>query len=285
MQGTEPDANLSALQAADRNRQDQQLLAPQAYGQLVRMFDYYLSAVGEADIDAITRKVNSEIDQRLSPVEAKEAKRLLTSYLSFKNAMTGLEENPAPGVSGMQAVRQRLLSIQKLRKKFFSPVEIDGMFGFDDSYDQDAIARLEINQSTTLNDAQKKEQLAALDASMPAALREQREAERLLPRLQEQTETLRANGASEDDIYRMRAKEVGPAAAGRLADVDRDEQVWQSRIAAYLDERKVLLNTNGNLPAAQREEALAQLQTRLFNAQERPRLMAYEMSAATVPSP
>ena len=272
MQDTVPDGDLRPVQSGQQVGQS----GPLAYAELKRLFDYYLSAVGEQSIEAITQQITSALDQRLPPPQAHEAKRLLALYLDFKRELVELEKKPGLGGSSLQAIRQRMLAMQDLRSHFFSAQETQGMFGFEDAYDMDAVARLEISQNPALSDAQKKEQLAALDAAMPAALREEREASRVVLRIEQKAQEMRAKGANDDDVYRMRAKELDPPAASRLAEVDREELAWKSRIASYLSERSKLLQTYADAPESQRQLALAQLQQSQFTPDERRRLAAYE---------
>lgn len=272
MQGTVPDGDLAATQAI---RPADQALGL-AYAELRRMFDYYLSAVGEQSIEAITQQIRSELDRSLPPAQASAAKRLLALYLEFKRALVDLEKKPDLAGTGVQAIRKRFLAMQDLRAHYFSEQETQGMFGFDDAYDMDAIARLEVDQTPGLSDAQKKAKYAALDAAMPAALREEREAPRVVIRLEEMAQAMRAKGASEDDIYRMRTNELNPEAAARLAEVDREELAWKARITDYLSERNKLLKTHADSPESERQMALSQLQQSRFDENERRRLPAYE---------
>ena len=272
MQGTIPDGDLRALQSG-------LALGPPgglAYAELRRLFDYYLSAVGEQSIAAITQQVNSELDRRLPAPQAKKAQRLFALYIEFKRELVELEAKPDLAGNGVQAIRRRMLAMQDLRSRYFSGDESRGMFGFDDAYDLDAVARLAVSQNPALNDAQKKQQLAALDAAMPANLRSEREASHVVVRVEQQAIELRAKGASEDEIYRMRAKEFDAQAAARLADVDRDEAEWKSRIANYLSERGKLLQSQADVSESERQLALTQLQQSRFTEEERRRLSAYE---------
>lgn len=272
MRDTVPDGDLGRQPSG--NPSDP--LEQPAYAELKRLFDYYLSAVGEQSIDAITQQVSNEIDRRLPSLQAQEAKRLLALYLAFKRDLVELEKRPDLAGTGVQAIRQRLIAMQDLRAEYFSAQESQGMFGFDDAYDMDAVARLEISQNAALTNAQKKEQLAALDAAMPAFLRDEREASRLVVRIEQMAQTMRAQGANDDDVYRMRAKELDPEAASRLAEVDREELAWKTRIATYLNQRSELLKTLATAPESQRELALARLQQSGFTPDERRRLAAYE---------
>lgn len=272
MQDTLPDGNLQAILNGTVNGH----FSPQAYAELRRLFDYYLSAVGEQSIPAITQQIRSELDRRLPPLQAQKAQRLLDLYLAFKRELIDLEKNPALTGNGMEAIRNRQLAMLELRGRFFSQEESQGMFGFEDAYDADAIARLAVSQNPALNAAEKQQKLAALDAAMPAVLRKERDASTVVWRADQQAQEMRAKGASEDDIYRMRAKEFDAQAAARLAEVDREEAAWKSRIARYQEARSKLLASQANASESERQLAIAQLQQSLFSEAERPRLVAYE---------
>ena len=265
-EGTRPDGNIQAEQG--------EVLVVNA--ELLRLFDYYLSAVGEKPLEAIRAEIERELDNRLKPRAAGEAKVLLAKYLDYKKALVDLEKNPRIAGGGIDAIRARLHALQDTRAQFFSASEIEALFGMEDMQNMDALARLEISQDKTLSDAQKAEKLAALDAALPAALREEREAPLKILRLEEAAGRMRSQGASEDDIYRMRADAISPEAAARMAEVDREESAWKARISDYLAARTQLLSSTANQPPVEREMALQQLQQAHFSADERKRLAAYE---------
>ena len=266
MEGTRPDGNIASTP-------DDQL---QVNAELPRMFDYYLAALGEKTLDEIRAEIERQLDQRLKPNAAEQAKRLLARYLDYKRDLVTVEKDlqaKAPG-NGIDAIKARLDAIQQSRLRFFSPEEVQAMFGLEDAYDRDNLARYEIAQDKTLTEAQKKERLAALDAAMPPELRKEREAPLAIVRLEETAQQMRANGASDDDVYRMRAAALNPEAAARLAEVDREEAAWKSRIADYLAERSRLLNSG--MADAERQAAIQQLRDSRFTQLEQKRLPAYE---------
>ena len=198
-----------------------------------------------------------ELDRRLPSAAAAYAKRLLGLYLAFKTALVELEQRPESAGNGVAALRARLLGMQQLRAQYFDEREAQGMFGFDDAYDQDAISRLEISQDSALTPAQKQQALAALDVARSAELRDAHDAPMAVVHLEETAARMRQSGASDDEIYRMRAAAFDPQAASRLADVDRDEALWKARIQAYLAARDQLLLANAREPEAVRAEVLA----------------------------
>jgi lipase chaperone LimK len=233
---------------------------------LVRMFDYYLSAIGEKPLDTVHQEIEKDLDRRLKPAAAAEAKRLLMQYIGYKTALVDLDKNPQLAGTGVSAIRHRMEKVQQVRARYFSAAEDKGMFGASDAYDTDTAARMEISQDKSLSAAQKSAKLAALDAAMPADLLEARTAPLKIVKLEASAASMRKQGAGEDDIYRMRAAALSPEAAARMADVDRDEAAWKSRISAYLAVRSNLDN----------QEAVAALRNKMFDANEQKRLTAYE---------
>ncbi len=271
MDGTVPDGNITG------SLNDSSLAGGTGlpYGELRRMFDYYLSALGEKTLDEIIVQIRAELDKLLKPTQADAAKKLLDKYLQYKRDLIAVDQKERPE-GGVKAIRQRFNDMQELRTKIFTPAENQGMFGMDDAYDMDALARLEVASDNSLSPEQKRDRLASLDAAMPKALREEREAPRQIIMLEERAKAMRAQGASEQDVFNMRAKALNPEAAARLAEVDREEAAWKARINTYLQERSNLLEKMAQAPASEREAAIRKLQQSMFNTDEIPRLVAYE---------
>lgn len=245
------------------------------YAELRRMFDYFLSGLGEQNLSAITERIDREIQTQLPATQAQAAQALLRKYLSYKEALVALDKNPAGQGQGVGAIRNRFEGMLALRSRFFTPREDEGMFGFDDAYDRDAIARLEVQQNTALSGDQKRERMTVLDAALPAAVKAEREAPRQIINLEDQVAALRAQGGTDAQVFSLRAKTFGPDAAQRLAMVDQEENAWKSRIADYQQARQRVLQTNAN-NTSERDAALAQLQQARFTPAEIPRLAAYE---------
>ena len=245
-----------------------------AEGQLVvdaelgHLFDYYLAGLGEKDLQAITSEIERELERRLAPGVAAQAKRLLARYLGYKRALAGAEQGLGASGDLVKAARARLAAKQQLRPGFFSAAESAGLFGLADAYDADALARLELAHDARLTPAQRATRLAALDKQLPAAMREDREAPTKVLRVEESAQKLRAAGAGDDEIHRLRAAAFSPEAANRLAEVDREEAAWQARIKQYQAQRAVL--------ASRPEPVLQQLRDQYFSLEEQRRLPAYE---------
>lgn len=245
---------------------------------LKRMFDYYLSALGEADETAVLRQIDQEIDKNMSGAYASAARTLLSNYVAYKKTLSELDkslaEKDTTDPEGVGKLRTRFEAMRQLREKYFDWHEQDQMFSFDDAYDSVALSQLEISFNTALTPTQKEQQLQALKSSLPAQVKAELDAPRQVAQIQNKVDTLRAQGASDDDIYRLRAQAFSPEAAARLAEVDRQEAAWQHRIAQLQAERQRIRQTIES--PAEQQVAFQALERQKFSDQERPRLVAYE---------
>lgn len=258
MEGTRPDGDV---------RQDgaQQLVVDAELGYL---FDYYLAGLGERELDAIRAEIERELERRLAPNAARQAKVLLGKYLDYKRALATLESSLKPDKDMLAGARARRDAMLKLRKAYFTEREIAGLFGHADAYDADALARLEVAQNKQLSASQRQAQLAALDAALTPEQRAQREAPVAIVKVENAVAQMRAQGAGDNEVYRARAAAFTPEAAARLAELDREQAQWQARIAAYLQQRS-------QLPPGD-TDALQRLRDAGFSALEQKRLAAYE---------
>lgn len=269
-QGTTNDGNITQNDSGDL----------QVNAELRLLFDYYLSATGEKKLPEIRAEIERVLDQKLTGRAALQAKDLLSRYLQYKQALVGVESNAqniSMGKTGMAAAaRQRWSAMQQTRQRYFSEKENQAMFGFDDAYDIDSLNRMEIAENSNLNPEQKQAQLKALDDAMPAALREEKNAPYQVIRLEEQAKNLRAQGASEEEIFRLRASATSPEAAARLAQVDQEEAAWKGRIEQYLAQKSRLSTEMTFHSETEKQAALTQVRNQFFNADEQRRLPAYE---------
>jgi lipase chaperone LimK len=260
MEGTRPDGNV-AVAAGDKLVVD---------AELGHLFDYYLAGLGEKPLAAIRSQIEAELDRRLAPVPAREAKRLLGAYLDYKQALAGAEQALPAQADPALAARARLQAMRALRGNYFTAQESAGLFGASDAYDDDAVARMAILGDKSLDEAQRQAQLAALDQQLSPAQRAARDAPLQVAQLDASVKTLRAQGGGDNEIYRLRASTFTPAAAARLAELDREESQWQQRIIAYQAQK-------ASLPGGtQNAAALQQLRDASFTPDEQRRLGAYE---------
>ena len=257
MEGTRPDGNLVAA--------GETLVVDAELGHL---FDYYLAGLGEKPLAAIRSQIELELERRLAPAPAREAKRLLGAYLAYKQALAGIGQALAPSGDALQAAQARLQAMRALRPTYFTAQESAGLFGLDDARDDDAMARMAVLADSQSSETERQRRLAALDAALSPAQRRERDAPLQVSALDEAVRTLRAQGGGDNEVYRLRAATFTPEAAARLAELDREESHWQQRIIAWRAQKAVL----GAGDAA----TLQQLTNTLFSPDEQRRLGAYE---------
>jgi len=261
MLGTRPDGQLR------QQGPEQLVLTPE----LVYLFDYYLAAQGEKPLDAIRAEIRRELERRLQGKAVTEAWRLLDAYMGYKRALADVEAGLPAGANPVQAARQRLLAMQRARSAYFSAAESAALFSASDAYDEDALARMEISSERGLTEAQRQQRWQALDAKLTPAQREERAAPARVLALEQAVAQARGHGADDNEIYRLRAATFSPAAADRLAELDKEEADWQRRIASYQAKRRVLIDQGRN-----NGDAVQQLRDASFSAAEQLRLGAYE---------
>jgi hypothetical protein len=119
---------------------------------------------------------------------------------------------------------------------------------------------------------------STLSAPQPAASRETMLTPANIASVQATAQNMRAQGAGDDEIYRLRADALSPETADRLAELDRAEKAWNARVSDYLAERGRLRDGTADASDAQKIYALQQLRDSRFTAEEQAQLAAYETS-------
>ena len=92
---------------------------------------------------------------------------------------------------------------------------------------------------------------------------------------------MRSNGATDADIFQLRAQNLGETAAANLAELDLQQQAWQSRLDHYRQEKARI--TNASLSPEDQQNAVSELQQRLFEGPERLRVRALDADSRRYP--
>lgn len=223
--------------------------------ELERLFAYFISAHPDQPPAAMTTDMEQQIARHFKPEAVTDAKRLFVSYLAYRRELHGAGKTLSTGLSPIVAAREQLETKRRIRARLFSAEESERLFGRDDASEMDAALRLEINRDAALTGAQEEQMKAA--------------------RLEEATQRLRAAGASEEEVFHVRAAAYSPEVAQRLMEADQKEKIWQSRVASYLAERSRVIEDSA-LSYANRAAALQQLSDAHFNADEQTLISVYE---------
>ncbi len=200
------------------------------------------------------------------PELADSAIAFLNRYVNYLESLDAL--NLSSAKNDLASLRSLYEARSALRKSFFAPEEYEALFARDDRLDRYTIARMEIEANTKLDAREREQALAAAASELTPDGRAERASWQLHLTALNQTALFDAKQTGDEERFAARKAEHGEAAAQRLAELDRSEREWQSRLAQY--EQAERATRDGTMTDTQ----LTALQDRMFNAQEQPRLEA-----------
>jgi len=235
-----------------------------------RRFDYFLSALGEEELNVLRGRVAAHLQAALSATAARQAWDLFERYIGYRAALRELDQHDG-SVAGM---RQSLEERRALRDQWFSATTREAFFGFRDRYADFALQRRELLENDQLDPADKKARLQALEAGLPDDMREMVRASRRPAEVAEAVRRLREQDASEARIYQYREQRLGAEAAERLDDLDRRREQWRERYQAYQEQRRAI--EDSGLAEEDREDAVQRLRASLFDETEQRRVRALD---------
>ena len=247
-------------------------------GDIRRIFDYFLSSYGEESLQDSVKRLRAYIASQLPQPAQEQAQALLNQYIDYKRELVLLEKD-LPQLANLDALRQRETAVQALRARLFTAEAHQAFFGSEEAYNQFTLQRLAIQHDDKLDAAAKGAALDQLRAGLPEDLQES-----VLPQLQNelhtQTEQLRAQGASAEQVRALRQQLVGAEATTRLEALDQQRAGWKQRIASFAAAKAQIENQKG-LSDGDKQSAIQQLANEQFNENERLRLdAAVELSAS-----
>ncbi|HWT16171.1 MAG TPA: lipase secretion chaperone [Patescibacteria group bacterium] len=241
----------------------------QASVELRRLFDYFLTALGERDVAAIRDLLLAHVRSLHGEVVAAEVAALFDRYVDFQQALAAM--NAPPG----ESLRARLARVRDLRQRLLDPAMAEAFFGDEDRYTAYTLDRRDLLADTGLDERtreQRLEELAArLSPEQRASMREANAA-LLIDEQNRQFDALQL-----DPAQRQSEREAlfGTEAAQRLAQADAEQAAWDARVRAYVLAREAI-RADVRLDAAARERAIAQLRARSFDAPEQRRIQSLE---------
>ena len=215
-----------------------------------------------SDPQALKQRLAQLVAQHFSPDLATRALALVERYVDYRVALGALR---APqDVNDPRALRDALDARQKVRSQFFDDAEYNALFAREAELDRYTLARLEITRNTDLSAEQRKEALQDAEAQMSPERRAERSAATAHIAAAQQTATFNTQNTDERTRHAQRSAQYGEPAAQAMAQLDREDQNWQQRLAQYSQAR----TQQGD------GAALQQLRQQLFTAQEQLRIDA-----------
>lgn len=231
---------------------------------LISIFDQVLFEAQAPDKAPLMAKAPALLAKYLREDWRVRALGLLERYVDMLEA---LQATPPPQPGDPAYLRRTLRAQDALRRQYFRPEEIEGLFGEQMRQDNFMVDKMEALANPALTPEQR---AAAISQSEQAWLSpEQREARKeavVHVGVMAQTEALDARGASPQERFAVRSEAYGHEVARGLAALDQEHQEWNTRLDRY---------------AGASEAEQAQLRDTLFSDAERLRLSgALAMRAA-----
>lgn len=230
-------------------------------------FEYFLSGLGEKDIETLKKNFTAFNEQQNRTVKIEEA--LFQQYIDYKTALFALERSTSTDAtsvnSQLSAMHQKLLEIQR---QFFTPEQQQALFGEENQLRELALKQQELkHQAQSPADYQ---QLWQDEVNqLPPNLQESYRNASLLNRL-ELTKDMDTQSQ-----FLIREELVGSEAAMRLTNLDQQRESFKQQVDEYLIEREqILLNTNNNQD--DKRLAIQTLRELMFESNQYRRIQALE---------
>ncbi len=236
--------------------------------QLRHWIDFHLTAMGEISIDEIKLVMQQKIQELPQPGQ-QQALSLLDAYMGYLAALESYDIEEArrlvePRMSDMEA---RFRWQQRLRREWLEPLVVEAFFAGEESIDEYTLTAQRLRK-----DGSSVEELTALEATLPDPIREMRVESRRVINMGKSESSMKAQGASAEEIQQWRVQEYGVEAAERLAQMDKKQNQWQLRLQDYQGFQQEL--TAKNLSDTERAKQLQSYRSKNFDDAERKRINA-----------
>ncbi len=241
----------------------------------LRLFEYFFTALGEEPTEVILARIGLQIDA-LPPEAAAEAYAFLQQFLDYR---AGASEMMLTGGEAAD-FKEAFERVSKLRSEAFGEELAHELFADEERYAQSAFERWEVVRDPDLSEAEKWDRVMEIEAELNPQQRS-RIIDSLAPAETARIASLmREEGASDQDVWQLRADALGEEAAWRLADLDEKHKVWNERVAAYNEESEAI-KSDPRLSEFEKASLVNELRTTYFDSTEQLRVQALERIAAS----
>lgn len=198
------------------------------------------------------------LEHALPPAAQSEVMAAFDRYVAFLEAASKVQlASHSPG--DLERVYQ---TVALLRQQYLGPEMAEGFFAEQEAMDRYTVEQRRVLADGTLTAEQRRQRLEELEQQLPESLRKPFAPTRKIQRLEQETQSLRAAGASQEAIDTLRTERYGPEAAERFRALDQERAQWAQRLASYRAERDAIRADNSLAPEAQARAIDALVATR-----------------------
>jgi lipase chaperone LimK len=237
------------------------------------LFEIYLSAMGEEELDDIILRIQSALAQQLHYPALEQGYDALKRFIDYKIELANLDNQTAePSLSELENISHQKEVLAVIQQEYFSPIEVDALFSAENQYDDFMLKHLTIQQNEYLTREEKDQATQALESSLPENIRAGRVSAMAPAKIYEQAKKMKIDGSSDAQIYQMRSQSLGQEAATALARLDQQRDLWQQRLDSFKTQYKSI--SSSGLSAEDQIIELNSLLVRNFNTTESIRVRA-----------
>ncbi len=238
------------------------------------LIEYFLSSIGEETLEQVIERIREFITLQLEEPARSEAINVMERYLAYKQALVDVEGALAEEVK-LADKGSDYLTMFRLRREtrisYLGQEIYDAFFSEDDKQASYIAGQLEIRSNDTLSKEEIAEKGRELERLLPPKEQAHRQKERDREALAIRINEARESGASEIDIFQMRADVYGYEAAERFSKADRENAAWDSRFSDYQQQRQSILDSSA-LSDPDKELQINALRIELFTSTEQKRI-------------
>jgi lipase chaperone LimK len=239
--------------------------------ELRQLFEHYLAALGEETLAQLVARIEMTLATLEEPARS-EAIEILGAYLDYKLELGELEAASGEVASlDPDAMAQQLSRIRSLRRQWLDADTAAAFFAMEEAVDNFQLAQMRIRANETLSDEARAAQLQEAEQALPDPIREARQQTRKFSDYQQMRQEL---SDDPEALQAWRKNAFGEAAAGRLAQVEEQQQAWDQNWEAYQQEKAELEKLG--LEGPEREAALLRLREQFFDGPEMVRAEALD---------
>jgi lipase chaperone LimK len=255
-------------------------------------FDYFLTAQHEVPAVALETMVRREIAAQLEGTAAQtEALDVWRRYRAYRDALTRVAALQAPtqptiaaagGPSNLDAMQAALGEGASIANRTMGTAWSEAFFGREWRRVNFDLMRLRVITDATLDDAQKAARLQALADMLPPEERAASEREARLRAAVTEIAALQKQSLPLDALRAAATQTLGPEAAQRVVQMQKDDDAWRAQYEAYAAQR-ARIDARGLAPP-ERDAQIAQLRERMFaTVGDRLRALSLDKGATMPP--
>ncbi len=232
---------------------------------LRQLFDFYLSAKGEEELDRINERIELELYILPEPARS-QAMTVLGQYLALKKSESDMKRlNMDNSVEGMMALKRQIID---QRRMFLSPDMAAAFYRDEEAIDNYNLALMELTLDTELNDIEKGNRRIELLAELPQHLQDSRRWEQSLNAFRAHPSTIDAGEVFDNE------------AIERFDSLGAERALWAARVQKYEMERDTALAFVDDLTGPQAQAIIAEVRARHFEGPELTHIAALDKIAS-----